>query len=129
MEDATEMTVTREGITAMDAAREQRAALARELQWLAGILPLGNGTELFDAVADDRVAAIVATALLGLPSPAADEAITRALAAVGLQRGVDRAYYYQLDEAAGSLALTHEWHTPSLRPMKPLPQFASMPLD
>ena len=31
---------------------------------------------------------------------AADEAITRALAAVGLQRGVDRAFYYELDETA-----------------------------
>jgi PAS domain S-box-containing protein len=123
------MTAIREGMTAMDAAGEHRAALARELQWLAGILPLGNGTELYDAVADDRVAAIVATALLGLPSRAADEAITRALAAVGLQRGVDRAFYYQLDEAAGTLALTHEWHTPELRAMRPLAHFASMPLE
>jgi formate hydrogenlyase transcriptional activator len=129
MEDGTEMTVTREGMTAMDAAAEQRTALARELQWLAGILPLGSGTELFDAVADDRVAAIVATALLGLPSRAADEAISRALAAVGLQRGVDRAFYYQLDEAVGTLTLTHEWHGADLRPMKPLASFASMPLD
>src|SRR5580765_2286434 len=104
------MTATR--VMAMDADREQRGALARELQWLAAILPLGNGAELFDAVGDDRVAAIVATALLGLPSQAADEAVPRALAAVGLQRGVDRVYYYELDEAAGTLALTHEWHRP-----------------
>jgi formate hydrogenlyase transcriptional activator len=123
------MTATREGMMATDESNEQQAALARELHWLAGLLPLGNGTELFDGVADDRVAAIVATALLGLPSQAADEAITRALAAIGLQRGIDRAFYYQLDEAAGLLALTHEWHTPALRPMKPLPHFASMPLD
>ena len=58
----------------------------------------------------------------------ADEAITRALAAVGLQRGVDRAFYYELDEIAGALALTHEWHAAHLRAMKGLPQFARMPL-
>jgi formate hydrogenlyase transcriptional activator len=120
-------------MTAIDASSvansEQREALARELQWLAGILPLGNGNELYDGVGDDRVAAIVATALLGLPSQAADEAITRALAAVGLQRGVDRAFYYELDEAAGTLSLTHEWHASALRAMKGLPQFATMPLN
>ena len=116
-------------MTAIDASGEQRAALARELQWLAGILPLGNETDFFTHVADDRVAAIVATALLGLPSRAADEAISRALAAVGLQRGVDRAFYYALDDTAGTLALTHEWHAPHLRAMKPVPRFAQMPLD
>ena len=116
-------------MTAIDASGEQRAALARELQWLAGILPLGNGGELYDRVSDDRVAAIVATALLGLPSQAAEEAIARALAAVGLQRGVDRAFYYELDEAGGALTLTHEWSTDGLRPMKGLPQFARMSLE
>jgi PAS domain S-box-containing protein len=116
-------------MTAIDTRGEQRDALARELQWLAGILPLGNGTEMFDAVSDDRVAAIVATALLGLPSRAADEAITRSLAAVGLQRGVDRAFYYELDERARTLALTHEWHASDLRAMKAVPHFARMSLD
>ena len=116
-------------MTAIDASSEQRAALARELQWLAGILPLGNGSEIFDGVADDRVAAIVATALLGLPSQAADEAITRALAAVGLQRGVDRAFYYELNETTASLTLAHEWHAPTVRPMKPVDKFARIPLD
>src|SRR5262245_66522158 len=103
--------------TAIDASGEQRTALARELQWLAGILPLGNGSEHYDHVSDERVAAIVATALLGLPSQAAEEAITRALAAVGRQRGVDRAFYYELDEAAGILTLTYEWSTDGLRPL------------
>ena len=59
----------------------------------------------------------------------ADEAITRAFAAVGLQRGVDRAFYYELDEAAGTLALAHEWHAPSVNPMKPVPKFASIALE
>ena len=111
-----------------DDSREARSALVRELQWLAGILPLGNGNEFFDHVGDDRVAAIVATALLGLPSRVADEAISRALAAVGLQRGVDRAFYYELDERAGTLSLTHEWCAAHLRGMKARPEFASMPL-
>jgi PAS domain S-box-containing protein len=115
-------------MTAIDASIDQRDALARELQWLASILPLGTGNERYDDVGDDRVAAIVATALLGLPSQVADEAISRALAAVGLQRGVDRAFYYELDEIAGALALTHEWHAAHLRAMKGLPQFARMPL-
>jgi formate hydrogenlyase transcriptional activator len=116
-------------MTAIDTSRDHREALARELQWLASILPLGNGNERYDDVGDDRVAAIVATALLGLPSQVADEAISRALAAVGLQRGVDRAFYYELDENAGTLALTHEWHAAHLRAMKNLPQFARMPLE
>ena len=116
-------------MTAIDASIDQRDALARELQWLASILPLGTGNERYDDVDDDRVAAIVATALLGLPAQFADEAISRALAAVGLQRGVDRAFYYELDESAGALALTHEWHAAHLRAMKSLPQFARMPLE
>src|SRR6476661_130302 len=116
-------------MTAIDASSDDRTALARELQWLGSMLPLGDGQEIYDGVADDRVAAIVATALLALPSRVADEAITRALAAVGLQRGVDRAFYYELDEAAGTVTLTHEWHAPHLRPMKTHPQFAQMPLE
>ena len=66
-------------MTAIDASSDDRAALARELQWLGSMLPLGDGREIHDGVADDRVAAIVATALLALPSRVADEAITRAL--------------------------------------------------
>jgi PAS domain S-box-containing protein len=118
-------------MTAIDASHlnEQRNTLARELQWLAGILPIGSGSEAYEHVTDDRVAAIVATALLGLPSRVADEAITRAFAAVGLQRGVDRAFYYELDEAAGTLALAHEWHAPSVNPMKPVAKFASIALE
>jgi formate hydrogenlyase transcriptional activator len=112
-----------------DRKPEQRAALARELQWLAAMLPLGTNNDNFARVDDDRVAAIVATALLGLPSKAVDEAITRALAAVGLQRNVDRAFYYQLDNDAGVLTLTHEWHAPELRAMKTVPRFARLQLE
>ena len=50
-------------MTAIDASTDHRAALAHELQWLASILPLGSGTDLYDCVDDDRVAAIIATAL------------------------------------------------------------------
>ena len=123
------MTVTIALGPTTDRNPEQRAALARELQWLAAMLPLGTSNDNFARVDDDRVAAIVATALLGLPSKAVDEAITRALAAVGLQRGVDRAFYYQLDDDAGVLTLTHEWHTPELRAMKAVPKFARLQLD
>ena len=93
------------------------------------MLPLGNGSEIFDARGDDRVAAIVATALLGIPSSAVDEAIRarsrrRVCSGASIARSTT-----QLDEAAGKLALTYEWHTPALRAMKPMPQFAAMTLD
>ena len=116
-------------MTAIDASSDDRAALARELQWLGSMLPLGDGREIHDGVADDRVAAIVATALLALPSRVADEAITRALAAVGLQRGVDRAMYYELNDDAGTMTLTNEWHAPHVRPLKAHPTYGRMPLD
>jgi PAS domain S-box-containing protein len=116
-------------MTAIDVSPDRRTALSRQLQWLAAMLPLGNAGDNFDRIDDDRVAAIVATALLGLPSRAVDEAITRALAAVGLQRGVDRAFYYQLDDDDGVLTLTHEWYADGLRAMKDIPRFARLPLD
>ena len=101
---------------------ERRELLARELTRLAG-MPPGTGE-----ISDDRVAAMVATGLLTLPSSALDELIRHALAAVGLQRGVDRAYYYRLDEAAGSIALTHEWHAPGLTPLGAVSKYAQMPM-
>ena len=73
---------------------ERHEALSRVLTSLAGVPPSA------DDISDDRVAAIVATGLLTLPTTAIDEVIRQSLAAVGLQRGVDRAYYYRLDEAA-----------------------------
>jgi formate hydrogenlyase transcriptional activator len=106
-------------------ATERREALARELTRLAGTPP-GRGTT--GEISDDRVAAIVAIGLLTLPTSALDEIIRHALAAVGLQRGVDRAYYYRLDEPAGSIALTHEWHAPGLRPLGAVPRYTQMPL-
>ena len=55
--------------------------------------------------------------------------IRQSLAAVGLQRGVDRAYYYRLDEAAGTIELTHEWHTPEVGSLGDVPKYARMTLD
>jgi formate hydrogenlyase transcriptional activator len=104
-------------------ATERQKALARVLTSLAGVPPST------DDVSDDRVAAIVATGLLTLPGTGIDEVIRQALAAVGLQRGVDRAYYYRLDEAAGAIELTHEWFTPELRSLGGLPQYARLTLD
>jgi PAS domain S-box-containing protein len=108
---------------------ERRAALARELQWLGGVAFLsGDLAAVASSVDDGRVAAVVATALVALPSDAADEAITRALAAVGLQRDVERAFYYRLDAEEGALALTHEWHRPGRRPLAAVPAFTRLPL-
>jgi PAS domain S-box-containing protein len=108
---------------------ERQAALARELQWLGGVALLGGeGGVPAAPVNDARVAAVVATALLSLPSDAVDEAITRALAAVALQRNVERAFYYRLDAEAAALVLTHEWHGSARRALAGVPQFARLPL-
>jgi formate hydrogenlyase transcriptional activator len=123
------MTVGAAGVTARMTDDERRAALALELQWLGGVAPLDSeGTAPRSPIDDGRVAAIVATALLSLPSDAVDEAITRALAAVGLQRDVERAFYYRLDAEVGAFVLTHEWHRPGRRPLKAVPAFARLPL-
>jgi PAS domain S-box-containing protein len=107
---------------------ERDAALIRELRWLESLLPI-SGASAEQPVGDDRVAAIVATALLALPSEAVDEAISHALAAIGLQRGVDRAFYYRLDEAAKSLVLTHEWASPEVRNLATVPRFTRLSLE
>jgi PAS domain S-box-containing protein len=77
---------------------------------------------------DDRIAAILATGLLGLPFEAMDEGVNRALAVLGIHLEVDRAFYYRADEAAGRLTMTHEWASPGVRPMKPLPEFSDLPI-
>src|SRR5579862_8697499 len=102
---------------------ERHDALTRVLTSLAGVLPSA------DDISDDRVAAIVATGLLTLPTTGIDGVIRLALAAVGLQRGVDRAYYYRLDEAAGTIELTHEWHAPEVGALGSVPKYARMTLD
>jgi PAS domain S-box-containing protein len=76
---------------------------------------------------DDRVAAIVATGLLGLPSAAIEEGVDRAMAVAGRQRGVERVFYYRIDRAAGQLHLTHEWFTDGLSAMKGKPEYARVP--
>jgi len=108
---------------------ERRAALARELQWLGGVAPItGEETAPSSPVDDGRVAAVVATALLALPTDAVDEAIRRALAAVGLQRDVERAFYYRLDADDGAFSLTHDWHRPGRRALAAVPSFRRLPL-
>ena len=76
---------------------------------------------------DDRVAAIVATGLLGLPSAAIEEGVDRAMAVAGRQRGVERVFYYRLDRAVGQLHLTHEWFADGLSAMKGKPEYARVP--
>jgi PAS domain S-box-containing protein len=102
---------------------ERHEALSRVLTSLAGVPPSA------DDISDDRVSAIVATGLLTLPTSAIDEVIRQALAAVGLQRGVDRAYYYRLDEASGTIELTHEWHAPEMSSLGDVPKYARMTLE
>jgi formate hydrogenlyase transcriptional activator len=102
---------------------ERRAALARVLTSLTGAPPQ------VAEISDEGVAAIVATGLLTLPTTGLDEVIRHALAAVGLQRGVERAYYYRLDEAAALLELTHEWHAPELGPLGGHARYVRMTLD
>jgi formate hydrogenlyase transcriptional activator len=102
---------------------ERQQALSRVLTSLAGVPPA------VDDISDDRVSAIVATGLLTLPTTAIDEVIRQSLAAVGLQRGVDRAYYYRLDEASGTIELTHEWHVPEMGSLGDVPKYARMTLD
>jgi formate hydrogenlyase transcriptional activator len=104
-------------------AEERRAALAQVLTSLTGAPPSAADSS------DDAVAAIVATGLLTLPTSGLDEVIRQALAAVGLQRSVERAYYYRLDETASLLELTHEWHMPELRPLGDHPRYARMTLE
>jgi formate hydrogenlyase transcriptional activator len=86
----------------------------------AGVVP--------PAASHDRVAALAATELVRAAPDAIDETIARALAQVGTHVGAERAYYYQLDEPAGSFALTHEWHAPGLGPMREVERFARLPL-
>jgi formate hydrogenlyase transcriptional activator len=102
---------------------ERHEALSRVLTSLAGVPPST------DDISDDRVSAIVATGLLTLPTTAIDEVIRHALAAVGLQRGVDRAYYYRLDEASGTIELTHEWHAPEMGSLGDVPKYTRLTLD
>jgi PAS domain S-box-containing protein len=78
---------------------------------------------------NDRVAALTATELLRASADAIDETIVRAFAEAGAHRGVDRAYYYRLDEQAGVFELTHEWCAPGLRPMAEVPACARLPLS
>jgi PAS domain S-box-containing protein len=89
----------------------------------------GRDSDLVPPVlSHDRLAALVATELLRAAPDAIDETVERALADVGQHVAADRAYYYQLDAAAGAFRLTHEWHGPRLPPMRGQPRYARLPL-
>ncbi len=92
-----------------------------------------GGARDADAVAspehsNDRVAALAATELLRAAPDAIDATITRAFEQIGAQCGVDRVYYYRLEEAEAAFHLTHEWHGPALRSLGGIPQYARLPL-
>jgi PAS domain S-box-containing protein len=80
-------------------------------------------------VSADRLAALVATELLRASAEAIDQTIGRAFAQVGEHRDVLRAYYYRLDEDAGSFELSHEWHRAELRPLAAVPRLTRLPID
>ncbi len=103
-------------------------ALQADLAWFlsssADGHPPAAGESSFN---DDRVAAIVATGLSGLPIAAIEEGVDRALAVVGRQRGVERAFYYRLDPIGGQLDLMHEWCSGGLSGMKGRPHLSRIP--
>ncbi|HVZ75291.1 MAG TPA: sigma 54-interacting transcriptional regulator [Polyangia bacterium] len=78
---------------------------------------------------NDHVAALVATELLRAAPEAIGGAVEHAFSQIAHHCGVERAYYYRLDESAGAFLLEHEWHPPERRAMAGLPQLARLPLD
>jgi PAS domain S-box-containing protein len=103
-------------------------ALRRHLSWLAGGLAGAVAGPAGGAPGEERVSALVAIGLLGLPARALDEGVERALAAGALRVQALRAVYYRLDEAAGALLLSHEWHADGQPPMKGVPLYGEVPV-
>src|SRR5580704_3904737 len=95
-----------------------------DLAWFLNASGAGDRGEDRRPLNDDRLAAIVATGLSGLPIASVPEGVDRALALVGHQRGVERAFYYRLDAGAGELELTHEWSCAGMVGMKTRADYA-----
>ena len=106
-------------MTAIDASHRRTARRARARAAVARGHPAARERQraLRRMSTDDRVAAIVATALArAARRSVADEAITRALAAVGpAARRRPRLLLRAGRERRGRSRSTHEWHAPSLR--------------
>ena len=98
-----------------------------DLAWFLNASGAGDRTEDRRPLNDNRLAAIVATGLSGLPIASVPEGVDRALALVGHQRGVERAFYYRLDAGAGELELTHEWSSAGMVGMKTRADYARVP--
>jgi PAS domain S-box-containing protein len=103
------------------------AATDSNLAWFLTASGAGGRTSDRQPLNDDRLAAIVATGLSGLPVASVPEGVDRALALVGHQRGVERAFYYRLDAAAGELELAHEWSSAGMVGMKSRADYARVP--
>jgi PAS domain S-box-containing protein len=103
-------------------------ALRRHLSWLAGGLAGAAAGPAGGALGEDRISALVAIGLLGLPARALDEGVERALAAGALRVRALRAVYYRLDAGSGALLLSHEWHAAGQPPMKGLPLYGEVPV-
>ncbi|HZL21518.1 MAG TPA: sigma 54-interacting transcriptional regulator, partial [Polyangia bacterium] len=101
------------------------AEMDGDLAWFLIASGAGERTNDRRPLSDDRLAAIVATGLSGLPIASVPEGVDRALALVGHQRGVERAFYYRLD--AGELELTHEWSGAGMVGMKTRADYARVP--
>jgi formate hydrogenlyase transcriptional activator len=98
-----------------------------DLAWFLSASGAGDRTGDRRPLNDDRLAAIVATGLSGLPIASVPEGVDRALALVGHQRGVQRAFYYRLDAGAGELELTHEWSCVGIVDMKTRGDYVRVP--
>ena len=103
------------------------AAMDADLAWFLSASGAGERSNDRRPPSDDRLAAIVATGLSGLPIASVPEGVDRALALVGHQRGVERAFYYRLDAGAGELELTHEWSCAGMVGMKTRADYARVP--
>jgi PAS domain S-box-containing protein len=97
------------------------------LAWFLSASGAGDRSDERRPLNDDRLAAIVATGLSGLPIASVPEGVDRALALMGHQRGVERAFYYRLDATAGELELTHEWSCAGMVGMKTRADYARVP--
>ncbi len=61
----------------------------------------------------------VSTSLMQVEYHDLDVALDRALAHIGRVVGADRAYLFELDDAAGTFSNTHEWCAPGIPAQKP----------
>jgi formate hydrogenlyase transcriptional activator len=114
-------------MTATNETTSDPTDLSADLAWFLSSPVGGVEGSNRSPLNDDRVAAIVATGLSGLPIAAIEEGVDRALAVVGRRRGVERAFYYRLDTMAAQFHLTHEWSSAGRAGMKGRSDYEHLP--